>query len=48
MYSNTLKTKLKNNELTIGSWITIGHPSVVEVLSNAGLDWLTINMEQLQ
>jgi 2-dehydro-3-deoxyglucarate aldolase len=45
MYNNTLKTKLKNNELTIGSWITIGHPSVIEILSNAGFDWLTIDME---
>lgn len=45
MYDHTLKTKLKNNELTIGSWITIGHPSVIEVLSNAGFDWLTIDME---
>ncbi len=45
MYNNTLKSKLKNNELTIGSWITIGHPSVIEVLSNVGFDWLTIDME---
>lgn len=45
MYNQTLKLKLKNNELTIGSWITIGHPSVIEVLSNAKFDWLTIDME---
>ena len=45
MYNTTLKTKLKNNELTIGSWVTIGHPSVIEVLANAGFDWLTIDME---
>lgn len=45
MYNNTLKFKLKNNELTIGLWITIGHPSVIEVLSQAGFDWLTIDME---
>ena len=45
MYNNTLKSKLKNNELTIGSWITIGHPSVIEVLSCAGFEWLTIDME---
>ncbi len=45
MYNSTLKKKLQNNELTIGSWITIGHPSVIEVLSHAGFDWLTIDME---
>ena len=45
MKNKTLKNKLSKNELTIGSWITIGHPSVPEILSNAGFDWLTIDME---
>lgn len=45
MINNSLKQKLCNNELTIGSWVTIGHPSVVEVMANAGFDWLTIDLE---
>lgn len=45
MKNKVVKYKLKNNELTIGSWITIGHPSIPEILSNAGFDWLTIDME---
>ena len=45
MKNKNLKKSLKNNALTVGSWITIGHPSVVEILSNAGFDWLTIDME---
>lgn len=45
MYNKSLKQKLNNNELTIGSWITIGHPSIVEILSQANFDWLTIDME---
>lgn len=40
-----LKTKLKKNELTIGSWITIGHPNVVEIMASAGFEWLVIDME---
>lgn len=40
-----LKQKLTNNELTIGSWVTIGHPSVVEIMASAGFEWLTIDME---
>lgn len=40
-----LKNKLKNNELTIGSWITIGHPAIPEILSTAGFDWLVIDIE---
>lgn len=41
----TLKEKLKNNQLTIGSWITIGHQSIIEIMSSAGFDWLTIDLE---
>lgn len=40
-----LKTKLKNKELSIGSWLTIPHQSVVEILGSAGFEWLTIDME---
>ena len=45
MTNAQLKQKLKKNELSIGSWITIGHPSIIEVLSSAGFDWLTVDME---
>lgn len=40
-----LKTKLKNNKLTIGTWVTIGHPSVIEILSSAGFEWITLDIE---
>ena len=40
-----LKQKIVANELTIGSWITIGSTSIPEILSSAGFDWLTIDME---
>lgn len=45
MYNEKLKQKLKNNELTIGSWITIGHSSIVEIMAPLGFDWLTIDIE---
>lgn len=45
MKYHPLKQKLANKEVTIGSWITIGHPSVIEILSHAGFDWLTIDLE---
>jgi len=41
----SLKTKLLHNELTIGSWLTIPHQSVVEILATAGFEWLTIDLE---
>ena len=40
-----LKEKLKANQPTFGSWITIGHPAIVEIMASAGFEWLTIDME---
>ncbi len=40
-----LKEKLKNNLLTIGSWVTIPHPSIVEIMATANFEWLCIDME---
>jgi len=41
----TLKTKLKNNQLTLGSWIMMGNPMSVEVMALAGFEWLVIDIE---
>ena len=41
----SLKQKLKNGELTIGSWIMIGHSMSVEVMALAGFEWLVIDIE---
>lgn len=41
----SLKDKLRNNELTIGSWITLGHSAIAEIMAKAGFDWLTIDLE---
>ena len=40
-----LKERLKANTLSIGSWVTIGHHSIVEIMASAGFDWLVIDME---
>lgn len=40
-----LKQKLEQRELTIGSWLTINHQSVVEIMSTGGFDWLVIDLE---
>lgn len=45
MLNNTLRKRIKDGELTLGSWITIGHPNVAEILANAGFDWLVIDIE---
>ena len=41
----SLKNKLKNNQLTIGSWIMIGNPMNVEVMALAGFEWLVVDIE---
>lgn len=40
-----LKSKLSKGDLTIGSWITLGHPSIAEIMASAGFDWLVLDME---
>lgn len=40
-----LKSKLMNGKLTIGSWITIGHPSIIEIMLQSPFEWLAIDME---
>jgi 2-keto-3-deoxy-L-rhamnonate aldolase RhmA len=30
---------------SIGSWITIGHPAVAEIMAEAGFDWLAVDLE---
>ncbi len=40
-----LKNKLKNNQLTIGSWVTIGHPSIIDIMASAGFWMVVVDME---
>ena len=41
----SLKSRLNRSELTIGSWVTLGHPSIAEIMASAGFDWLVLDME---
>lgn len=43
--TTTLKSRLQNRQTTIGSWITLGHPAIAEIMASAGFDWLTVDME---
>jgi len=31
--------------LSIGSWITLAHPAIAEIMANAGFDWLAVDLE---
>lgn len=43
--ASSLKEKLAAKELTIGSWITLAHPGIAEIMARAGFDWLTVDLE---
>lgn len=40
-----LKKRILKRELTIGSWVTLAHPSIAEIMANSGFDWLVVDME---
>ena len=40
-----LKNKLINNKITIGSWMTLAHAGIAEILAKTGFDWLVIDLE---
>ena len=42
---DSLKNKIRENKVTIGSWITIGHSSIAEVMSQSEFDWIAIDLE---
>ena len=41
----SLKTRMANSETVIGSWITLAHPAIAEIMAKAGFDWLAIDLE---
>lgn len=42
---NKLRAALLNNELSLGTWIQIGHPAVAEIFARVGYDWVCVDME---
>lgn len=43
--NKSLKQRIRNREFTLGSWITMTDPSVVEIMAAQGFDWLVVDME---
>jgi len=40
-----MKKRLSQNELTVGSWITLAHPAIAEIMAKSGFDWLAVDLE---
>ena len=45
MFKNPLKEKIRAGQPALGSWIAFSDPYAVEVMVNAGYDWLLIDTE---
>jgi len=43
--SPSLKEVFRSGGLTIGSWITLAHPAIAEIMAGAGFDWLAVDLE---
>lgn len=42
---DSLKSRLKKRQVTVGAWLTMSDPAVAEIMASAGFDWLAIDME---
>lgn len=45
MRNKELKKALNKNKLTVGSWVTIPSPNIIELLAQYNFDWLCIDIE---
>jgi 2-dehydro-3-deoxyglucarate aldolase/4-hydroxy-2-oxoheptanedioate aldolase len=45
VFENHVKHMLKDGRKTAGAWLQIGSPMTAEIMSQAGFDWLMIDME---
>ena len=41
----SIRAKLRSGGNSIGSWMQIPHPSVAEIMGQAGYDWVAVDME---
>jgi len=42
---NSIRKKLTTGGHSIGSWMQIPHPSIAEIMGDAGYDWVAVDME---
>lgn len=40
-----IRNQLRSGGISIGSWMQIPHPSVAEIMGQAGYDWVSVDME---
>jgi len=45
MLADQIKSKLRAGKVSLGSWMSMGHVSVAEILASTGFDWVVIETE---
>jgi 2-dehydro-3-deoxyglucarate aldolase len=45
MLAAKIKNKFKQGKVSIGSWMSMAHVSIAEILASAGYDWIVIETE---
>jgi 2-keto-3-deoxy-L-rhamnonate aldolase RhmA len=43
--ANKFREALLKNELSIGTWIQVGHPAIAEILARVGYNWICVDLE---
>jgi len=41
----SLKQRIKNNELTVGTWMSLPSPAIAEIMSKQKFDWVCVDLE---
>lgn len=45
MLASRIKEKFARGEVSIGSWVSMAHVSIAEILASAGYDWIVVDTE---
>lgn len=45
MLAEKIKQKIKSGGVSVGTWLSMGHQSIAEILAMAGYDWIVIETE---
>lgn len=45
MNRRTFKKDLSAKKVSLGCWLTLAHPAIAEIMSNAGFDWIAVDLE---
>jgi len=45
MLADAIKATLRRDKVSLGSWMSMAHPSIAEILGRAGYDWVVVETE---